>query len=549
MQLYKRITISFFLLLVAVQTGIPQPAPRLVVYIVLDQFPYEYLTRFRGHLGRDGLLKLMNNGASFTNMLYAHANTSTGPGHAVLSTGTYGTVNGIVGNSWYDVHKRTMAYCVADSTVTILGGAGSGRSPANLRTFSYGDRLRMASGFQGKVISISNKDRAAILMGGKYANVALWMRDSAFVTSSYYMRQLPDWVRAFNASKTINSYFGRRWEQSLPNTAFALLDKDDAGYENGENGMGTSFPHRITGNDTTRLASSYYDALLTSPYASEILEKLARAAIKEEHLGKRGVTDALCVSFSATDYVGHHFGPHSHEILEMVVRTDNILGSFLKFLDAEVGLSNCLVALSGDHAVSQIPDYLASASGRNALGQLSHKAIFAECETTLTRQFGPPAAGTRWIAGTSNNSLAFAQSTLRERSVSVDQASAAVVQMMKNHEGIAAAYTRDELEHLVPVRSLQTRMLNSYFASRCGDVTFAFLPLYVEAEDHKGATHGQPYESDAHVPCLLMGPGVKKGIYPAACTPADIAPTLSALTGVEFTPGCQGRVLVEAMGK
>jgi predicted AlkP superfamily pyrophosphatase or phosphodiesterase len=549
MQLWRRVILSLMLLASATASGRTEPAPRLVVYIVLDQFPYEYLTRFRAHLGPDGFVRMMNNGASFTSMLYAHANTSTGPGHAVLSTGTYGAVNGIIGNSWYDARTGKMTYCVADSTVTILGGKGSGRSPANLRTFSFGDRLRIASGFKGKVIAISNKDRAAILMGGKYATIALWMRDSAFVSSTYYGSGLPGWVRSFNDSKIINRYFGRRWTQSLPRSAFAYVDKDSADYENGENGLGTAFPHRITGNDTTRITSSYYDALLTSPYASEVLEKLACTAVKEEQLGKRGVTDALCVSFSATDYVGHHFGPHSHEILEMVVQTDRILGTFLKFLDAEVGLKNCIVALGSDHAVSQIPDYLVSASGHNVLGRLSHAALFAECETTLTRKFGPPIPGTRWIAGTANNSLTFAQETLRERNVSTDQTSRAIVELLRNHEGIAAAYTRDEMEHLVPVRSLQTRMLNSYYASRCGDVTFAFMPLYVEAEQHKGATHGQPYESDAHVPFLLMGPGVKHGVFMAPCTPADIAATLSALTAVEFTPGCQGRVLVEGLSR
>jgi predicted AlkP superfamily pyrophosphatase or phosphodiesterase len=541
------VSLCLSLLLGSTAAGQLQPPPRLVVYIVLDQFPYEYLTRFRPSLGTEGFARIMNNGASFTNVLYAHANTSTGPGHAVLSTGAYGTVNGIVGNNWFDNRTGKMMYCVADSTVKILGGSGSGRSPANLQTLTFGDELRIATGFKGKVFSLSNKDRAAILLGGKYANCALWMRDSAFVTSTYYCAQLPEWVRKMNASGLINSYFGRQWERSLPIPAFQYCDTDSVDYENGENGMGTAFPHRVTGNDPNRITSSYYDALMTSPYGSEVLAAYARTAIREEHLGKRGVTDLLCVSLSATDYVGHHFGPHSWEILEMVVQTDRILSSFLKFLDKEIGLANCLVVLSSDHAVSQIPNYLTAASGRKVLQRVSYEGILAACESTLTASFGAPASGTKWVAGSANRSLSLSRRTLADRNVTPEQASILLKQMLINHKGIAAAYTRDEIEHLVPFRAVETRMKNSYLRARSGDVTVALLPIHVEMDDHKGATHGQPYESDAHVPLLIMGTAVKKGVYSQPAAPADIAPTLSALTGVEFTPGCQGRVLFEAI--
>jgi len=543
-----RVALCCLLLQAVSSAAAAQPAPRLIVFIVLDQFPYEYITRFRAHLSTDGIVRLMNNGATFTNMVYAHANTSTGPGHAVLSTGAYGTVNGIVGNSWFDYRTGRTLYCVADSTVTIIGGQGQGRSPANLQTLTYGDELRIGSGFRSKVVSLSNKDRAAILLGGKYANIALWMRDSAMVSSTYYAPELPSWVRAFNASGIINSYFGRRWDRTLPVAAFAGMDKDDAPYESGENGMGVTFPHRITGNDTSRLTPSYYSALLTSPFGCDFLATLAKTAVREEHLGRRGVTDLLCVSFSSTDYVGLNFGPHSREMLELVVHVDRIIAEFLRFLDKEVGLAHCLIALSSDHAVSQIPDYLDAASGRNVVTRLSYQGMLAACETTLTRQFGAPTAGTKWIAGVYGSSITLSPATLAERNVTAERAAAAIALFLKGHHGIAEAYTRDDIERLVPFTSVQTRLKNSYLRSRSGDVQIALKPYHVDADDHKGATHGQPYESDAHVPLLLMGPGVKKGIFAGECTPADIAPTLSAMTGVEFTPGRQGRVLVEAMG-
>jgi predicted AlkP superfamily pyrophosphatase or phosphodiesterase len=544
----QRATSVLMMLATCFNTGIPQSPPRLVVVIVLDQYPFEYLTRFRQHFGPDGFVRMMNTGAAFTNVVYAHANTSTGPGHGVLSTGAYGCVSGIVGNSWYDNRAQRTVYCVADTTTTILGAGGQGRSPANLQTTTFGDQLRIATGFQGTVISLSNKDRAAILLGGKYANLAVWMRDSAFVTSSYYAKELPLWLRTFNSSGLVNSFYGRRWERSLPLSAFRSMDKDDAPYEEGGNGMGTTFPHRITGTDTTRRTSSYYTALLTSPFGAEILAALARQAISAEKLGRRNVTDLLCVSFSSTDYVGHAYGPHSWEVLEMAVQMDRILAGFFKFLDKEVGLSHCLIALTSDHAVSPSYGYLAAASGRDIVTRVPVAGVLAACESTLTASFGAPAGGAKWIAAAHNNSISFSAPTLLERNVDPGKAATVTARKLQEYPAVAEAFTREEIERLVPFTSLERRMKNSYSRSRSGDVTFAAKPLHIGAGEGTGASHGQPYESDAHVPLLLMGPGITKGVFHKEATPADLAPTLSALTGVGFTPGRQGRVLVEVLG-
>jgi predicted AlkP superfamily pyrophosphatase or phosphodiesterase len=547
MRWFQRSGCSLVMLALCLTPVMPQSPPRLVVVIVLDQFPYEYLTRFRQHFGPGGFLRMMNNGASFTNVVYAHANTSTGPGHAVLSTGAYGCLNGIVGNSWYENRAQRARYCVADTTTTLLGTRGQGRSPANLQMLTFGDRLRIATGFQGKVFSLSNKDRAAILMGGKYATMAIWMRDSAFVSSSYYAKELPQWLRTFNSSGLVNSYFGRRWERSLPLSAFHTLDRDDAPYEEAGNGMGTTFPHRITGTDTTRITSSYYSALLTSPFGSEALAALARQAVRGEKLGRRGVTDLLSISFSGTDYVGHSYGPHSWETLEMVVQTDRILAGFFEFLDKEVGLAHCLIALSSDHAISPAPGYLAAASGHDLITRVSVSGVLAACESTLTASYGAPAGGTKWVAAVYNNSITFSPTVLIERNAEAGKVATMIARKLQEYSAVAAVFTREEIEHLVPFTSLERRMKNSYLRSRSGDVIFAAKPLYIDAGEGTGASHGQPYESDAHVPLLLMGPGITKGIFWGEATPADLAPTLSALTGVEFTPGRQGRVLAEAL--
>jgi hypothetical protein len=234
--------------------------PKLVVVITLDQFPYEYLTRFEKHLGPAGFRRLLN-GAVFANATYKHANTSTGPGHAVLLSGTYGRTNGIVSNAWYDRVGRRRVYCVEDKSVQLLGSDAEGRSPANFVGLTYGDMLRINTAFHAKVVSLSNKDRAAILTGGKFANIALWMRDSLFVSSTYYTRMLPLWVQKFNTSGKINSYFGSVWGKSLPAAAYEEVDRDDAPYEEDNDRFGRTFPHTICGKDLRAITSSYYNAL------------------------------------------------------------------------------------------------------------------------------------------------------------------------------------------------------------------------------------------------------------------------------------------------
>jgi len=525
-------------------TGI-STQPRLVVVITLDQFPYEYLTRFQKHLGPSGFNYLLD-GAVFANASYKHANTSTGPGHAVILSGTYGRTNGIVSNSWYDRIERRKVYCVEDRNVRLLGSDAEGRSPANFTALTYGDMLRINTAFRAKVISLSNKDRAAILPGGKFANIALWMRDSVFVSSTYYAEALPSWAQKFNASGKINSYFGSVWEKCLPSAAYSEVDRDDAPYEDGGNGLGLAFPHRVRGNDSLRITSSYYSALLASPFGAEVLAELAKQAAIGEQLGKRGVTDLLSVSFSSTDYVGHAFGPQSQEMLDMTVRMDRILADFFSFLDRHVGLSHCLFVLTGDHGVSPITEYLEAQSGSKVIQRYQSKDIIASVESLLTRRF-PQTQKKKWIENYSGGSILFSPEALGAANISAEVAGRIVCDSLLLRPEVACALTREQIRNLNPGTRLERRIRNSYSESRSGDVQLVARPLWAQGDPGHGASHGSPVESDAHVPVLFRGAGVKPGIYFGEASPADIAPTLSALTGVEFTPMNEGRVLTEAI--
>jgi predicted AlkP superfamily pyrophosphatase or phosphodiesterase len=546
--------LSGLVLVATLAATTPAPAgklttqPRLIVVITLDQFPYDYLARYEQFYGQGGFRYLLDGGAVFTNASYKHANTSTGPGHAVILSGTYARTNGISRNNWYDRNLGRSVYCVEDRSVSILGAKAEGRSPANFKGYTYGDMLRIGSAFKSKSISMSNKDRASILPGGKLANIALWQVDSAFVSSTYYVRELPPWVKKFNASGMLNSFFGKKWERSLPASAFALVDRDDAPYEDAPPGEGGTFPHPIVGDSASHITSSYYNSLMGSPFGAQALAALAREAVVGEQLGGRGVTDLLAVSFSSTDYVGHAYGPNSQEMLEMNVQTDRMLAGFFQFLDKQVGLSHCIIVLTADHGVSPIPSYVDQGIGRTIFQKLDTKGLKARAESLLTARFRRPQSG-KWIESFSGGALFIAPAALAEAGITAETAAGVVCDDLRLRPEVIAAYTRAHLLGMTGGSRMEQRIRNSFNDERSGDAIITFSPFWKDDPDEHGASHGDPIESDAHVPLLFRGAGIRPGIYDDDASPADIAPTLSALTGVEFTPLLEGRILREALDR
>jgi len=544
--MYKRMLITSLSVILLTLTDICAARPNLIVVISLDQFPYTYLVRFKDHFGEGGFRYLMDNGANFSNSTYKHSLNMTGPGHAVILSGAYGNQNGIFANDWYNTATKETVYCVSDNTVRTVGAVGAGRSPAHFIGSTLGDELRVQSNFQSRVISISNKDRAAVLLGGKFANAAYWMVDSAFVTSSYYMNSLPDWVNAFNSSGLMNSYFGKKWERALAEEAYELMDQDGAPYENDDNGLGRVFPHTVAGTDTDKITKSYYYALVASPFGNEILASFVKEAIRAEQLGQRDVSDLLCISFSSNDYVGHAFGPHSHEVLDMAVRTDRILADLFAFIDTELGLRNCMLVLTSDHGVGPIPEYLMAKNQHVQAGRVMSNAVAEYCTRVLTRTFGGVKRGTTWINSVLNNNIYISGEAVRQKRVSVAEAARVLTNAMLDMKGIALAFTQSDMLALVPSSTIEQRMKRSFHRTHGGDVFYALKPHYIEGP--RAAGHGEPYEYDAHVPLILVGDGIRPGTYATEASPADIAPTLSALLGIEFPSGREGRVLGEALG-
>ena len=292
---YRTSQIFFAILFSFITAFAKETKPKLVVAITIDQFPYEYLVKFRPYFGKGGFNLLLENGASFSNATYKHAINETGPGHAAIYSGCYGNKNGIVMNDWFNRKLHRRENCAEDTSVKNFYSSRVGRSPKNDIAYTVGDMLRLSNNFQSKVIGISLKDRAAIFPSGKFATAAYWVEDSLFTSSSYYMKSLPDWVEKFNAQKKIDAYFGKSWSKLLVEKEYnSLCDIDDVEYEGDNDGLGRIFPHIIQGSEKKAKTKSYYEAFYTSPFANEILLQFARETIVNEELGKRNVLDMLC---------------------------------------------------------------------------------------------------------------------------------------------------------------------------------------------------------------------------------------------------------------
>lgn len=520
--------------------------PRLVVIISIDQFRYDYVTRFGDHFGPAGFNLFLKQGATFVAAHQAHAITTTAPGHSVITSGAHPGVNGIISNNWFDVQTGKKVYCVEDTSVKILGAEKPGRSPKNFFTMTLGDVLQLRNAGQSKMISVSHKDRSAILMGGKLADGAYWLIDSLFVSSTYYFDQLPEWVKKYNASGKANSYFGKIWERLLPASEYARQGVDDAPGEETDDGMDTTFPHVINGGKTV-MNDAYFDAFRKSPFGNELLADFAKAALTAENLGQRNVTDMLCVGFSSNDAVGHAYGPNSHEVMDMTIRTDRTLEALFKFIDQKVGLANCTLVLTADHGVADMPETVRLHNPHADVHRVDTDDIIAAGEKALNQTFGVLDDGLIWIMANEGTSIYLNPKVLAKKGVAAEVAERILRNVIQKDPRVQAVYTSTQLASGQVGDEMGRRALRSFFPTRSGSVYFQLKPYHLDENDPVGTGHGSTWSYDSHVPMLWYGVGIRPGVYYQTVAIVDIAPTLAALLQIEFPGSVQGRILGEVL--
>ncbi len=506
--------------------------PKLVLVLVIDQFRYDYLMRFRPYFGAGGFNRLLE-GAVFTDCRYDYASTITGPGHATLLTGAYSNIHGIIENDWYDREQKQEIYCVADPATRIVADRDKatdapGFSPRTLNASTLSDELRMATNFRSKAVSISLKERAAILMGGHTASAAYWYDTPSgrFVSSTYYMTALPAWVDDFNRQMPAKKYCGQKW-QALPETPGAG-GKVLSEYQSSSNESCPS-PRFLSWVDNT-------------PFMSELELGFASAAIHNEHLGRGPDTDILTMSLSLNDYVGHRFGPYSEEVADTTLRTDRYLAAFLNDLDKQVGLANVLITLSADHGVAPTPAFIQE--HKLGVGTAQTKAVRSAAEKALTDAFGPGP----WIVSQDELYLYLDRDTIKRQNASESKAEGIAAEAASSQPDVAAAFTRTQfLTGTLPNSPLARKAANSFHPKRSGDVFVIFAPFAVPSSNPTRATHGTPWNYDEQVPLIFWGSAFKPGFYANACQPIDLAATLAAVLGLTQPSGTQGIPLTMAI--
>src|ERR1019366_6826882 len=334
--------------------------PKLIVGIIIDQMRYDYIFRYWNKFGNDGFKHLVNEGFFCKNTQFNYMPTYTGPGHAAIYTGTTPSVNGIIANEWYDKETGKDKYCVLDNTVTGVGTTNSegNRSPANMLTTTISDELRISSNMKSKVIGIALKDRSAILPAGHTANAAYWYDGSngGFISSTYYMNELPLWVNDFNKKESAKKYLSEPWNTLLPIDQYTESLPDDNKYETLANGESKPvFPHNLP---ELMAKNGGLNLIRNTPFGNSLTKDFAIETIVNENLGKSNTTDFLAISFSSPDYIGHTYGPNSVEQEDDYLRLDNDLAELLKFIENYVGKNNALIFLTADHAAPEVPAYL-----------------------------------------------------------------------------------------------------------------------------------------------------------------------------------------------
>lgn len=481
-------------------------APKLILFVAIDQFRYDYLPRFRDEY-TGGIKTLLERGAVFANAHLEHYPTVTAVGHATMMSGATPAISGIIGNDWYDRETSKQVTSVSDPLGKLLGAEGEASSPKRLLVSAIGDELKRSGSPQSKVIGISMKDRGAILPAGRMADAAYWFDDDsgAFVSSDYYFAQTPDWVQAFNAAKHANQYAGKTWAagRTLP----------------AEHGP--------------KLNAAVYG----SSYGNDLLEAFAEDLIREEKLGQRGVTDVLAVSFSSNDAVGHTYGPDSPEARAVSLGVDASLGRLFAALETAVGIENVLVVLTADHSVSPMPEVLES---QRLPGGRVQGNFFAAANEALAAKYGPG----KWIEATAGTSPYFNYKLMEEQGIDRVEAENVVAAAMREHPQVARVYTRRQILNGRPAYdAIDERVLRSFNPQRSGDLEIVLNPFWIRGAS--GTTHGSPYNYDSHIPLIFMGPGIKPGRYYKAAALNDAAPTIAALLDIEMPSGSLGRILDE----
>jgi predicted AlkP superfamily pyrophosphatase or phosphodiesterase len=518
--------------------------PKLVVGIVVDQMRWDYLYRYANRYGKGGFNRMLNEGFTCENTQIPYVPTVTAAGHTSIYTGSVPAIHGIAGNDFIIQATGKSLYCTEDTTVQgVGGGAGSvgQMSPRNLLATTITDELKLATNFRSKVIGIALKDRGGILPAGHAANAAYWYDDATgnWITSTYYMQQLPSWVTNFNNQKLAEKYIKQDWNTLYPINTYVQSTIDNAPYEGKLRGEEAPvFPHL-----TSKMLNGNFSAIRNTPYGNTLTLDLAKAALKSEQLGQGSQTDFLAVSLSSTDYVGHQYGVNAIETEDTYLRLDKDLEEFFNTLDATLGKGQYTVFLSADHGAAHNPQFLKD--NNIPADQWNGSSVLANLNNLLEQEFKQK----RLVLSFSNYQVNFNNVLIEKEKLDIEKLKAKAIQFLNKQEGIAFAIDMDKTSIASIPDVIKSKVINGFNKDRSGAIQILLNPGLFQGYSKTGTTHGTWNPYDTHIPLVFMGWGIKHGSLNRLTSMADIASTLAALLHIQEPNGNIGLPIEEVLKK
>jgi predicted AlkP superfamily pyrophosphatase or phosphodiesterase len=551
-----KLTLCFALVLATLSFGLQAQEsdpikPKLVLQITVDQLRGDLPTRYLDRLGKGGFRYLLEKGTYYSNAHYRHANTETAVGHATLFTGADPSRHGLIGNSWIDQSTGKFVYNTEDERHHLIGKdpkPHKGVSPHNLLSSTIGDELVVSNASRSRVFSVSIKDRGAIIPGG-HTGKAFWYSKSTgeFVTSTYYYDEYPQWVKKWNKRKPADQYRGKTWELLNDRSTYVAGKMDDRPYEANFPPLGRTFPHHFGDN------KYLYLILTLTPVGDELTLDFAKTLIENEKVGQKDATDFLAISFSATDYIGHLFGPSSLESEDNILRLDRTLADLFKFIDKKVGLKNTLIVLSADHGAPEAPEYMTSLGMESGRFDFTYFREQGPLNVALTKRFGRDDL----IATHSHPYLYLNLEAIGAAKLDVGVVENFIAEELMKIPGIAFAQTRsDLLAGRISNSPLQIQIRRNFHPTRSGHIHLVqehywFLHSTDEASkmglDSIAAIHGSPWAYDTYVPIFFAGNGIPAQTINRRVSPTDIAPTIAKYLNIKFPSGSIGDPLEEVL--
>ena len=507
---------------------------KLVVGIVVDQMRWDYLYRYYARYGEGGFKRMLGEGFSVENCKIPYIPSVTAIGHSSIWTGSVPSIHGIAGNNF--VKDGKVVYCTADDTVNPVGSdSKAGKmSPRNLWVTTIGDELRLATNNRSKVIGVALKDRASILPAGHHANGAFWFDDKSgkFITSTFYMDKLPEWVNKFNKQKLPNKYLSKKWETLYPIDSYKESTSDDNNYENGiVEGEKAVLPLDLP----TLYKKHGYKILRSTPFGCNLTFDIAKAAIEGENLGRNTDTDLLTISCSSTDYIGHQVGVNAIETEDCYLRLDKALADFFAYLDQTVGKGNYLTFLTADHGGVNNATFLQDQ--RIPAGIWNKKGLVDELNKSLKTKFNTDKDLVKTIM---NYQVFFNTDIIEELGLDYTAIKQVVVDRLKKDKDVHYAFDMEKTSIESIPEELKFRAINGYNRERSGGVQIVLKPGHYDYYSSKGTTHGAWNPYDIHIPCLFMGWGIQHGESAQPHYMTDIAATVCALLHIQAPNGCIG---------